>query len=165
LVCVLWLAGCTEDPEPIVAPPSKSSSPAVSKTPTETPEPETPEEFIRRWSEADTLMQNTGDPSDYLALTDDCSPCRDFADRISGIYEAGGSVKTQGWEILKIKRGSPPNPKQGAYLVTIDSRPTVYTEAEGEKPQRLPGGRELYKVDVVSKGSEWRVLFFSEFSG
>ena len=57
----LALSSCSEDPvkpKPL-EPDSSSSSP--TSTPSETPKPESAEDFIRRWMTAEDRMQGTGD--------------------------------------------------------------------------------------------------------
>ncbi len=65
----LLLAGCTGDPEPtpkIPDPTTSSSTP--SPTDSETPEAESAEDFIRRWTDELQKMQATGDDRGVQSL-------------------------------------------------------------------------------------------------
>ena len=70
----LWLSGCSDSSSSSADPPTPSPS-SSSPAPSPTEVPETPEAFVRRWVEADTHMQNTGDGADYRRLSKKCPSC------------------------------------------------------------------------------------------
>src|SRR3954463_3747301 len=87
-VLVAVLAGCGGGDDSVADPPI-SSAPTSSPT---TQERETPEQFIRRWANAEKAMENTGDTAEYLALSHGCKACRQLADKVHDYYAAGGFV-------------------------------------------------------------------------
>ncbi len=97
---LLSLSACSDDSSSSADPPTTAPT-SASSDPTSTPtdEGETPEEFVRRWVEVDRQMQNSGDTDEYRQITKGCTACKGVADQVEAIYEAGGYVKTDGWQI------------------------------------------------------------------
>lgn len=159
-------AACTEDTPP-PSPPASSSSTPTSPTPTTTsptPQPESAEAFIRRWVEADIRMQNTGDATEYRALSRPCSACQDFADLIEGFYARGGYVKTQGWKVLSLEQVPASTRRRTTYIVTVDSRPTTYKQSESGPIERLPGEKTAYRVSLRAASMTWLITDLIEQS-
>ena len=100
------LVGCgADEPEPkFEAEPSPSTSVSMSPSPSVTPDRETAEEFIRRWVDASTELQRTGETRQLLEMSKGCDACRGFAERVDAIYSDGGFVDTAGWKIVRIER-------------------------------------------------------------
>lgn len=156
-------AACTEDTPP-PSPPASSSSTPTSPTPTTTsptPQPESAEAFIRRWVEADIRMQNTGDATEFLSLSEKCDACTRLADLVTGFYSAGGYVKTAGWRILGIEVMKPGGSRR-LLLVHVDGRPTEYKESSTGVVKRLPGERTQYQFTLREAGTSWKVRDFVE---
>lgn len=151
------LAGCSDDPErtPKMPDPT-SSSPTPSPTESEEPEAESPEEFIRRWVEANTRMQNSGEVEEYSALSSKCRPCLQTARRVEQIYANGGFVKTGGWIVGKVidRSGATGNP---VLDLEIESSPTTFRERAGVDTQKLPGGDIVMRVRL-SSSAPWQVV-------
>lgn len=159
LLTPLLLAGCSDGGEPEADPTPKmpeTSSTLPSPSETETVEEESPEEFIRRWVEVNTEMQNTGDASEYVALSRGCDTCVRTAKRIEMIYRNGGSVETDGWIIKRIidrtNGGSRP-----VLDLKISSSPTRYQESAGAEMQRLDGGDIVMRVRL-NGAQPWEVV-------
>ena len=150
------MAACgQDDPEPKVEnrPTGTETSPAAVE--------ETPEEFIRRWFEVSKKMQNTGDTSEYLELSEKCGPCREIAEDVSSFYEAGGWIKFQGNELGEI---SLYEQTEGRYLVPVQVRPTKFQTDGAAAPQNLPGGALKYIVSLEPEGQGWQVVGFHEMA-
>lgn len=154
----LLLAGCSDGdsqstPTPKM-PESTSSSPSPSES--ETPEAESAEDFVRRWVEVNTAMQNSGDAAEYRELSTKCKPCNQTADQIEGFYANGGWVKTKGWIIRKVvdRTGSGGAP---VYDLQIDSSPTRYRESAGAEVQSLSGGPIVMRVRL-NASAPWNVV-------
>jgi len=156
---VLPLSACSGDSsssaDPVTPSPTASSS---SAEPSPTEEPESPEEFVERWVDADTAMQNSGDTDTYRLLSQGCSSCMDFADRIEAIYDSGGYVKTRGWIILKSRLSPPLDNGEQQVTIHVKSTPTEYVEAEGEAPKHLDGARVSYIVTLKPRGESWSTI-------
>lgn len=162
---LLMLAGCTDDePDP---PPPTSSTPSspTSTEPTDSPspDPESAEDFIRRWVEVHTAMQNTGATKEFRQLSRGCDACEALADRIDKIYAAGGFVETTGWSVESVKRigHSPVGP---LFRVRVDSGPTDYSESATAPPQHLSGGTTDQRFQLARRGDSWTVAGLSQFA-
>ena len=102
---MLALSSCSDDPvkpKPL-EPDSSSSSPTSS--PSETPKPESAEDFIRRWMEAEQRdAGNRRHRRPTVRVTRNCVSCDDLADRVDRIYENGGYIEFEGTRVLSITR-------------------------------------------------------------
>ncbi len=160
---LLMLAGCTDDePDP---PPPTSSTPSspTSTEPTDSPspDPESAEDFIRRWVEEDIKMQNTGETGSFRRLNHRCKPCDRLANLVRNYYRAGGYVKTEGWRITGIE----PIAKRGdtrVVMVHVDGGPTEYRESSDSRTKHLPGERTRFQFTVRKLSDGWAVLDYVE---
>jgi hypothetical protein len=141
----LLLAGCSDDPEPTPKLPDlTSSSPSPTASESETPEAESAEDFVRRWVEISNEMQNTGETSEYLEISSRCAACKQVAQRVETVFDAGGFFKTDGWTIRSITDRSGNGARQ-VLDVRVDSAPTLIKESSAAKEERLPGGDLVYR--------------------
>lgn len=160
LLLGLALSGCQEA-EPT---PKMPETAASSATPTETPsaEQESPEDFIRRWVALDKEMQNTGKTRDYMQVSSSCAPCAEVAERVEGIFHAGGYVRTKGWVILGIKDRSPAvGPK--VFDLRVRSTPTTYKESAESAERTLSGGVLSYRLRLNSS-TPWRIVNLNQLA-
>ena len=153
----LLLAGCSDEaqPTPKMPDPTTSSS-TPSPTESETAQAESAEDFIRRWVDVNTKMQNTGDIEEYAELSSKCRPCRQTADRIQAIYANGGYVRTEGWRVQKVidRSGATGGP---IFDLQIESSPTTYKERADSPAKTLSGGAIVMRVRL-SKAEPWQVV-------
>lgn len=159
----LLLSACSDEEKP--RPPIvSSSSPTPTPSPTQTatvPADETPEQFIRRWSQVDVQMQNSGDTTAYRETTWECEACDGVATRVEKIKTAGGYVRTDGWKILEIRDKGSFNGRQTVEF-DVDAAPTTFRETADGPEKSFPGGRVTYLVELVKKDGTWRVALFAE---
>ena len=161
LAPLLMLAACGEDePEPKV--PEPPATPTPSATESSTTAQESPEDFIRRWVEVNTEMQNTGEVAKYVGLSRKCRACVDTATRVRSFYEAGGFVRTKGWRLQSIRKG-PASAATAVYDLRIDSSPTRYRESADAPIQRLAGGHLLMRVRL-SASAPWQVVDLTQLA-
>lgn len=156
LAVPLLLVGCTEEgPTPDIPDPT-TSSPTPTPEETETPEAESAEEFVRRWVQANTEMQNTGDIATYADLSRKCTSCLRTAERIEQIYADGGYVRTEGWVLRDVvdRSGTTGGP---VLDLDIRSSPTEFKESAGAELQKLSGGEIVMRVRL-NRGAPWQVL-------
>ena len=147
LAVALLLAGCTDpEPSPTPTPSPSSSSMVVSPSPSDSssapPRAETPVEFIKRWVQVHTEMQNTGDTREFRRLSKGCQACEGLADQIDEIYAKGGFVETDGWTVLDVDRLGTGR-RSRTYLVEIDNAVTRYAEKAGGEVKTLPAGNAV----------------------
>lgn len=158
LPCLLLLfVGCGGPPEAGPPQPSVSRTTAVadrtaSASPSVDPSAETAEQFIRRFTAADTTMQNTGDTAGYLSLTANCSSCQATADRIKAIYGAGGAVHYSGARVVWVK-------KMGLALwrYKVIAGRTTYRESSKGRMRHLDGGPFTLRVSLDKEPGRWLV--------
>lgn len=147
----LLLTGCGAEDEP--EPKFEAES---TPTPTVAKE-ETAEDFIRRWNDEQARMQE-GDTAEYRRIAGQCKPCMKTADRIDKIYADGGFVKTDGRKVRSIEVSDRSQNVANAYLVEVDSAPTVYKESSEAPEEELKGGASLYELRLAKKDGEWRLV-------
>ena len=149
LALPLALTACGGDP---IAPPPLTPVTSTTTSPTPTEEPETAEEFIRRWQAEADKMQNTGDTTAYLSLSQGCGPCADFAQMVRRIYGDGGYIKYGGTTVVSVER-RPGN----AFDYQVVTGPTEYRETASGSVKRLEGGTSKLGVELARVADEWRV--------
>lgn len=157
-------AACTEDTPP-PSPPASSSSTPTSPTPTTaspTPQPESAEAFIRRWAEANTEMQNTGQTTDFMSLARGCAPCRRLRDIVRSYYSAGGSIRTDGWSIRAITKAPSGDRSRPVFTVDVMSGKTKLRRAAGEPLTTLNGGPARFRFTLMRDGNAWLVVDYIE---
>lgn len=153
LVPLALLSACTED-EPVPQMPDPTT---VTPSPTETSStaaPETAEEFIRRFNEANVEMQATGETTAFLSLTQECRPCSETANKVEGFYSRGGFVKWAGWKILRVRHDQDTE-QSSEYRVEVVTPKTRYKESDTAKVTVLDGGRVVYRASLVSAADSW----------
>lgn len=153
---LLLFTSCSDDSSDAGDPPTSSPPTSSSPTPTTStpPEDETPEEFIRRWIDEDTRMQNTGETDAYLAMTWHCEGCQSLADRVQRIYRKGGFISTKGLEVRSMQRH---DGKPVTFTVHTEGSPTVYRDSATSRKKRLPGGPLGLVLQLARRHGEWRV--------
>jgi hypothetical protein len=157
LVGPLLLAGCSGDAEPTPKMPAPTASSGTPEpTESETPEAESPEDFIRRWQAAALSAQNEGDTSEYRALGPRCKPCSDFADQVDRIYDEGGSVALASLEVVSVA----PAPGAKQFKLTRVLGKTQVLDSQGKEQQSFAGGREVLNVFLEQVRGEWQVQNF-----
>jgi len=151
------LTACGGDP---AAPPPLTPAPSTASSPTPTQQAETAEEFIRRYQAAADQMQISGDTAAYLALTQTCESCEDFAHSVEDIYSHGGNIKYGGTEILFIKHRA-----GKTYDYRVSSGPTEYRQRAGGPLKRLNGGEVTMSVELVRASHGWLVSASFQLAG
>ena len=154
-VVPLLLAGCSDDPEPQPKMPDPPPSSSPTPTTSETVEAESAEEFIRRWVEVNTEMQNTGQVDEYSELSRPCEPCIQTAERIERIYADGGFVRTDGWIVKDVVDRSG-GTGVSVLDLRIESSPTEFKERADAETESLPGGDIVMRVRL-SPSPPWSV--------
>jgi hypothetical protein len=149
---LLVLSACGGGDDSVADPPI-SSSPS-SSSPTSAPHRETPEHFIRRWTQAEEKMENTGQTDEYLALSRHCRPCSALAKEVKGFYKAGGYVRWGGWTIKSMTK-STGDGELVTFTVRIDSAPTEYKEASDGPTRHLAGGLSTELLTLQKSSTGW----------
>ncbi len=153
---LLTLCSCSDDSSSSADPPSPTPTSASSE-PSPTQEVETPEEFVARWIDLNTSMQNTGDTKAFRRVSSKCRPCLSTADQVDSIYKAGGYVKTDGWTAKSIAASEPGTDGAVQLTIAVISAPTEYKESSDGQIQRLEGGDFRELMSIAPNGNSWIV--------
>ena len=163
-VCVpLLLAGCSDDPEPQVAPPSETPA---SASPSAPPAPEPWQKktnagavaFAKHWIDVFSDAMRSGRTDQLAALNGpDCDTCTNVVDRIASVYEAGGEYRTDGWKVLQADAVSD---ESGNASVAMNVRRSaeVFRESSRAEPQSNPVSRASYSAQLGWKDGGWQML-------
>ncbi|WP_300404910.1 hypothetical protein [Nocardioides sp.] len=169
VLLALTLAGCSDDPQPIIEPaPSTTAAPSPEPTPSSTPTPEAETEsakdFIQRWQDEAFGMQVTGKTDAYLSMSADCESCESLADSVKVIYGAGGTIQLDGQHaVMGLQRVGK---AQGTliYEYELSSPASQVLSAEGKVEQEFSGGTNRYQVNVSRVSGQWSVTSASRTS-
>jgi len=162
-VLALLVGGCTsDDPDP--APPTSSSptptDPTTSPSPTqtETAAAEGPKAFIRDSIDVMNEMIVTGKTAPFMALaTDECTFCESFQDTIRSVYEAGGRIESEGWQLGPLRRYGGTS-KRPEYV--SDVRVTVAREfdADGKEVHTYAPQNATFYFSVRRSAKDWALI-------
>ena len=153
VVCLLALAGCNGDSGN-----DKTSAKTVDGIPAyaTTNNDQGAQNFTRYW--IDTLNKATvsGDTTKVRKISKtSCTTCTDFANRLDGIYKAGGNVQTKGFKVKKLLTDSSV-PKPGAGVsVVMTATPQTLVEKKGAAPRQLKGGDLRVRMIMVRVKDHW----------
>jgi hypothetical protein len=163
LVPLALLSACTEDDPVPKLPDPTTSEPSPTET-SPTAAPETPEDFIRRFNDANVEMQKTGETEEFLALTNDCRPCSDTAEQVASFYKDGGFVKWSGWQILRVKESKGSSATRLSLRVDVNSGRTTYKESSSAQEVVLDGGKATYQATLTPIDDSWLVVDLVELA-
>ena len=150
------LAACAGD---AITPPPLTPATSTVSSPTPTEQPETAEEFIRRWVQAGDEMQRTGDTKQFRSITVGCESCREFDVAVERIYADGGRINYDGTKLVTVRR------VYGAtYDVKVIESPTTYTDSATGPTHRLNGGAVTYRLRLRQGVSGWELLETTEMA-
>jgi hypothetical protein len=155
----LVLGACGGGDDSVADPPVSSTT----SSPTESPQHESAEHFIRRWAEAEKRMENTGETRRYLALSRGCEACRTLARRVERYYAAGGYVKWGGWRILSIDVNSKQK-NSTTYAVRNNSLPTEYKTSSKAPVHHFSGGVTTELLQLQRLSDSWNVSSKAELA-
>lgn len=167
VVVLLALAatGCSSDAEPSPMP-TPSSSPSESETPSPTPpalpaeaegtSPAAAKAFVRHYFEQINYAALTGDTGTLRELsTDDCESCDAIASNVERIYNAGGHISEEHWQIrsLDVLKAS-----NGDATLSVGARigREVIVEANGEETVKA-GGKQPMTVFLATDNMRYRM--------
>ena len=162
LVTALLVSSCNDEPQPRFERPTETPSPSES-TSSAAAEQEPWEEkskagavaFARHWIETLNDAQVSGDVEALkTSSSDKCVTCRDLAAQLESLYESGGRVETEGWEVLLV--GPPPGSVSQSAEVTLRvARPPQRVFDGKGPPQAFEGDRTTFAAGLVWQGDQW----------
>ncbi len=153
-------AGCSGDQEPDadVTPiiPTETASSAVA-TPTQEPEAESAEEFVRRWQSVSDDMVVSGNLARYRDMYVDCSPCERFAKQVEELYDGGGRFEAGGNEVTRVVTMSD---TPMILRATMVAEPSRLIQGSGES-REFPGGRQTIEFHLGGEPGAWTMRSYS----
>lgn len=150
---LLLLAACGGDDTSVADPPISPGS--TTSSPTQEPQQESAEHFIRRFVSASNAMEARGGTQDYLALTMTCKPCHSLAKQIEMARSNGGFYRSRGWTIRNVTADV--TRRSGTVDVAVTSAPTSFQTSAGEPVRHYSGGDFTFRVAIRMSGSVWKV--------
>ena len=167
LLATTALAGCRSNPEP---PPLDTSSKATSPSPspTDTPPPmpaaargtseASAKAFVRHWVDVLNYAGPRGDDQAIRRLSSDgCDACSAIADFIAQVDASGGSIRGQGWTLLRVHIVS-----IARASAVVDARTLVHKQrvqmGPGATPRNFRGGIRLKTFWLSAQGTRWQVV-------
>ena len=158
LAVPILLAGCSADPEPEPKiPEATSSAPTQTPTESETPEAESPEDFIRRWQEAADEMARTGQTATFMQLSKGCQACSAYAAQVSDVFDKGGTVAFEGSEVIAVEEDAKRPP-----TFVVDVRATkLRVDVPGEPPQVFPAATQRYRMILKQDDDSFMMANYS----
>jgi hypothetical protein len=125
---------------------STSSSPPPS--PTE--DPETPEEFVRRWVALANQLGRDGKPGPLLAASHQCADCSSIAKGVAKIYADGGWIRGGDWEVLDPIRRINSSGRTTVFRFVMHVAPSTYKPSANAKV--MEGTEERVRIQVALLG-------------
>ena len=147
LLATCLLGACSDDAEPDIADPTasaSSSSATVSPSPTVTATPQTlaPRETVDAWLAAWSSALTSGDVEDVLAISSpECESCNRLFDRLTGIYEKGGRLKTDGWRASRVNEARDSVSATPSFVMQVTQAHQVLYDENGSVANRTPSMR------------------------
>ncbi len=150
LALVLGLSACSSSDED----PPTSDRPEFAQEPGQAGA----EQFAGYWVETLNQATDSGDTETLRTLASPgCDACEDFAQQLDTIYEDGGRVESDGWEITTIVPEAGATEDAIGMLMTVNiSEQKVYESAEA-KADTFEGGTQAFRLALVRKGEDWFV--------
>lgn len=141
---------------------------------TELPEPATQptvpgaKAFVEHWVATLNDASNSGDTEAWRALAQsDCGACVSMADGIDILYDDGGSLTTDGWQVLNASVALRPAGAKGGQVTGAEVRlrvnrlpEAVYPDADSQA-EVFRGGKQSYVVMLVRIDDSWSVRNFA----
>jgi hypothetical protein len=149
----LVLGACGGGDDSVADPPVSSTT----SSPTESPQHESAEHFIRRFANVERVMENSGRVTEYLELTQSCRPCRELAKQVRGFYRDGGYIHWSGWRIKDIQPYDAAKHRPNSFAVQVISAPTEYRESASGPVKHLDGGPATEIVAIRRAQDSWVV--------
>lgn len=116
------------------------------------------EQFLGFWTDTLNEATATGDTEKLKSLAaDDCTTCDGFAQQLDEIYEAGGRVESDGWEIQKTVPEAGATDNEVGLLVTFSVSPQTVYQTEDAKAQDFEGGNQAFRFELAREDGEWQV--------
>lgn len=165
VLLALAVGGCTSDAEPSPMP-TPSPSPVEPETPSPTPptmpaeaegtSPAAAKAFVRHYFDQINYAALSGDTETLRELsTDECQSCDAIAANVERIYNAGGHISEEHWQIRSIDVLKASN---GDATLSVGARlgREVIVEATGEETVKA-GGKQPMTIFLATDNAGYRV--------
>jgi hypothetical protein len=114
--------------------------------------------FAAYWVQVLNRATLTGKTAKLKSLSlPSCDMCTDFAHTLDKIYDHGGHVETQGWDLQsEVMIGGQPEDNPGVQL-NLQIAPQHVYRTKDNKAQKYPGGTQRFRMFLVRKDGQWLV--------
>lgn len=165
LALAATLSACGGDPEPrfqsepSVAPSTASPSVDAGPEPWEERTPEGAVAFAKHWTATFSEAFQTGETTALNDISaDQCEGCNFFVGLIREVYDGGGSIDGDAWQLVNAGWSSPSG-KDSILAVTGTMRiPAQTIRRSGEEPAEAEPLTERYIFTVSWSGGRWQTL-------
>jgi uncharacterized protein DUF6318 len=114
--------------------------------------------FASYWVDTLNAATDSGKTAELKALSaSTCTRCADFAQSLDRIYSKGGSVKTDGWQVLSIVPVADTPKENPGFQLNVQVAPQTVVKAKGAKPKKYEGGKQGFQMFLVRSGDHWVV--------
>lgn len=114
------------------------------------------QQFADLWVDTVNRATETGETEELRSLAaPDCETCEVFPARLEQIYEAGGSIETEEWDIVEMVPEAGATDDAAAVLVTVQIPPQTVIESEGAEPTEVEGGRQAFRMVMERTDGDW----------
>ena len=156
---VLALSACGGDPEPqFEADPSPAPSEVTTSAPAkeawEEKSPEGAVAFAEHWTATFSEAFQTGETGELESISSDtCQTCTTFIELVREVYEGGGSITGQPWQL----RSPAWVESEDGVIVTGKMRiPGQVISRSGQEPSRAEATSERYIFTIEWQGGAWQ---------
>ncbi len=154
-VLALALTGCGgSDDTPAAGKPGRTDIPAYAQNEGRAGA----EQFVGYWVNTLNKATENGNIKKLVSLSEPtCRMCGSYAMGIDEIYDAGGHVESEGWDVREITHEGGGSDGRRVLVVKVQQAPQKVYTSKGAKPEKFTGGERMYRMVLSRKGATWTV--------
>ena len=114
--------------------------------------------FVEHWIDEFNAMRASGDTQTLDQIsTSDCESCVGSIDLTEELYQAGGGIETEGWQVLSVSEPAQANSSSPVIGLRVLQAPQRLTRESGSEPEQFSGGRADLTAYVVWRSGRWQM--------
>ena len=164
----LWLSGCSDSSSSSADPPSPApmiTESTAEPSPTATPTPDGPIEFAKGWVALLQELNATGNPTQLLRASHGCTGCEEVAHNIEAIYDAGGWIQSDGYDVVDPVRVIRKTDHATTLRLTIAVGASRYKKSAEAPLEATDAAESPFECVVGRVGSKLKMLDFYRIPG
>ena len=116
------------------------------------------EKFAGYWVDEINEATSTGETEQLRSLgLDSCGACTDFPNQLDQIYDAGGRVESEDWELDQVVPESGSDEERVGMLLTVKVPPQKVYATDDAKAQEFAGGDQRFRMIVERVDEHWMI--------